>query len=307
MTLEYLRYFIAVYESGSIQGASRQLFVSAQGIGQGIRRLEESIGVTLLVRTPAGVRPTAFGQKFYQRAKGVDEQLRGLEELVREHNARQKVHLTVGTLGHSKFLSGINACAEQYARQNPELMIRVSSRVARTGAELLELLRGGEIDVSCLFHWQEHSDLRYLPVSGYSELTLLTRKGNPIVRDGAVQWPLLAGQGLIIAEEDDPFADVVRRLCSDNGFAPNFSIYSTENTFIARLVDAGTASIILRKAYLGAIMRSCSNTEAVPLLPEVRVAYSLILRKTGYSREQNRFVRFMQSFFSDVMGLGVAY
>ena len=75
MNIDYLRYFISACESGSIQSASKQLFVSAQGMGKGIQRLEESLGLRLLERTQSGAVPTEFGKLYYDQAKIVEKEM----------------------------------------------------------------------------------------------------------------------------------------------------------------------------------------------------------------------------------------
>lgn len=65
VTLKQLRYFARVVERGSISSASQDLNIAQTALGLQVRALEESLGVTLLVRHPKGVRPTVEGQLVY--------------------------------------------------------------------------------------------------------------------------------------------------------------------------------------------------------------------------------------------------
>lgn len=61
MTLNHLRYFLAVAEYASFRKAAEAVNISQPALSQAIRKLEEQFGAPLLERGPTGVRPTAFG------------------------------------------------------------------------------------------------------------------------------------------------------------------------------------------------------------------------------------------------------
>jgi DNA-binding transcriptional LysR family regulator len=64
-----LRAFCAAVDLGSISRAGRRLYVSQPALSKRIRNLERMAGTALLVRTPAGVRSTAAGQRLYAEAR----------------------------------------------------------------------------------------------------------------------------------------------------------------------------------------------------------------------------------------------
>src|SRR5215203_5033574 len=56
-----LESFVAVVEEGSIAGASRRLELTAGAVAQRIRKLEQDLGLRLLIRSGRSVRPTDVG------------------------------------------------------------------------------------------------------------------------------------------------------------------------------------------------------------------------------------------------------
>jgi LysR family transcriptional regulator, transcriptional activator of the cysJI operon len=64
-----LRAFCAAVDLGSISRAGRLLYISQPALSKRIRNLERMAGTELLVRTPAGVRSTAAGQRLYPEAR----------------------------------------------------------------------------------------------------------------------------------------------------------------------------------------------------------------------------------------------
>ena len=71
MDLRQLRYFVAIVEAGSFSRAAERVHVVQSALSLHVRRLEERLGVQLLVREAKGVRPTEAGQKLLVRAQAI--------------------------------------------------------------------------------------------------------------------------------------------------------------------------------------------------------------------------------------------
>lgn len=69
MNINQVKYFVTVYEQGSISTAARGHNVSAQAVSKAISDLERDYGQKLFDRTNSGVSPTVQGRAFYQKAK----------------------------------------------------------------------------------------------------------------------------------------------------------------------------------------------------------------------------------------------
>lgn len=68
MTLQQMRYFIAVAQNLSFSKAAQQNFVSQTAVSQQIKLLEEELGTQLLQRTRHSVALTSAGPVFYEYA-----------------------------------------------------------------------------------------------------------------------------------------------------------------------------------------------------------------------------------------------
>ena len=85
---QQLRYFVAVYNMGSITSAAQQVHATQSGVSMQIREFEERLGLSLFERTPTGVQPTKAGEVVYRRATRILQELGELENDViaqREH------------------------------------------------------------------------------------------------------------------------------------------------------------------------------------------------------------------------------
>ena len=59
--------YVAVIECGSLTAAARRLGRSLQAVSRLLADLEQTLGVQLVARTTRSCRPTAAGERFYER------------------------------------------------------------------------------------------------------------------------------------------------------------------------------------------------------------------------------------------------
>ncbi|MEU7890312.1 LysR family transcriptional regulator [Microbispora bryophytorum] len=69
--LRELRVFVVVAEEGGMSAAARRLHISQPALSQTVGMLERRLGVKLLVRSSAGVRPTEAGVTLLAEARAV--------------------------------------------------------------------------------------------------------------------------------------------------------------------------------------------------------------------------------------------
>ena len=69
MTLQQLRYVIAVANSKSINKAAEELFITQPSLSSSIKELEEEIGIDLFLRSNKGVLITPEGEEFLSYAR----------------------------------------------------------------------------------------------------------------------------------------------------------------------------------------------------------------------------------------------
>lgn len=67
LTLQQLHYMDEIVKQGSINQAALSLFVSQSSISNGIRELEEELGITIFIRHNMGMRLTPEGQKLHHQ------------------------------------------------------------------------------------------------------------------------------------------------------------------------------------------------------------------------------------------------
>lgn len=79
MTLQQLRYIVAVAELGSITEAAKSLYISQPSLSHAIKALEHTVGITIFIRNRAGITVTQEGKEFLGYARQVLQQMELLE------------------------------------------------------------------------------------------------------------------------------------------------------------------------------------------------------------------------------------
>jgi len=88
--------FVRVADAGSFSGAARQLRIGQSAMSKTIARLEDRLGVRLLLRSTRGLAPTEAGRNFYDRAIRLIEEAEAAELAARGSAASLSGPLRIG-------------------------------------------------------------------------------------------------------------------------------------------------------------------------------------------------------------------
>ena len=95
MTLQQLRYLVAIAEYGSINAAATNMFASQSNLSTAVRDLEREFGINIFTRSNRGVTPTNEGTELLAYARQVLEQADMLESrYANGHNAQRRLAIS---------------------------------------------------------------------------------------------------------------------------------------------------------------------------------------------------------------------
>ena len=80
MTLQQIKYFITVAESGSISEAAKRLFTAQSSISSAVKEIENTYGIIAFIRESTGVHLTRSGEELFIEFKGILSRLDYLNE-----------------------------------------------------------------------------------------------------------------------------------------------------------------------------------------------------------------------------------
>ena len=80
MTLQQLKYILAIVDCGSISEAAKQLYISQPSLSNAVKELEEEFGIEIFLRSSKGIALTNEGMEFLSYARQVVEQAELMEQ-----------------------------------------------------------------------------------------------------------------------------------------------------------------------------------------------------------------------------------
>ena len=169
------RYFLAVFDSGSLAAAGERLHIAPSAVSRQIALLEESVGVALFERRPRGMEPTAAGNALAHHARRASlEEQALLSELRGGDYPGARVIRLVSTEGLSRYF--LPHVLIQHYQQSPDFqyVLEVMSPL-----ECAEKIKRGDADVGLTFSTAPTDGVEIL-YSGRSAIRALMRAGHPL-------------------------------------------------------------------------------------------------------------------------------
>ena len=85
VTIQQLKYIVSVVENGTITEAAKKLYISQPSLSNTIKDIEEEVGITIFIRSRAGIVVTPEGMEFVGYARQVLRQMELLEDKYISH------------------------------------------------------------------------------------------------------------------------------------------------------------------------------------------------------------------------------
>ena len=245
LDLNLLRVLVAVYRTGSVTAAGRQLALSQPATSNALARLRKFFGDELFVRSPSGLHPTRTAQRI---APAVIAQLQALESTVLStetfdaQSSSAHWRLSLSDLGEILFLP---ALAQALRKESPHSHV---SNVAVAATQVSEALEAREIDVAIGILQPLHSGIdseslfqeRFVAITGADWKPAVGRLERALTADQ------LAGAALAVA-------------------APTATIHGDVELMLKQLKLIDRA--VLRTRHYGALPELVTRTDLLAIVP----------------------------------------
>lgn len=244
MNIKHLRSFLTVAESGSLSAASDRLRVTQPALSRQIRLIETAVKAQLFERSGRGMQLTRSGLEFFERIKGLVDQLdKAIEEATSSSlETSGKVTFgmvpTVGTALASRL-------AQRVAHEFPEVSLRI---VEGYGAHLIDWLHRGEVDVVMIYGPGADLHLRVTEIL-YEKLLLISSKSEE-PRTAPVSLTDLASLRLVLPSRPHGLRTTVERFAEKKGASLRVKFEADSFSVLKDLVRAGLGHTILPRSAL---------------------------------------------------------
>lgn len=231
MDTRSIQCFIACYETHSINKAAGVLYITPQGLGKIINKLEEELGAPLFERTRRGLVPTECGSYFYEQSRGLVRQLHTLQmEMKRivENENKIRVGYSIGIMN----IFNIEKI-ETFQMENSH---GYSGWTEGFNDEIIEMVQDGRLDVAFVIGDREPAGI--LRESLFQKkLSALVYEGHPLFTRKSLVFRDLENEPLILLNEKFwTFHSVVQR-CTEAGFLPRIHIKTMESFLIYQFTN----------------------------------------------------------------------
>jgi len=315
MDLRALRYFVYVAEARSFSKAALQLGVAQPALSRQIQKLEEELGLELILRAGRQLELTEAGLLLLERAHSLIRQVAQTADDVRAHGLRIRGTLTVGVSPTVSEAVGPGIVRECAAR-HPDVRLNFVEGVS---AFIFKRLIDQELTLCLMHNPPRHQGVEIEPL--YTEPMYLVgpgRKaaGHPPVRDAmrVERLPLILPHrthGLRMLLERAMAEQMAEQTTEQGGrfeVAVQVDGYTTTKAFVAaglgytvlpfssvrREVEQGQLSAVrLRKPKLSwtlslAYRKDQRNARAVMALRDIIAAQVGVLQAEGKCHERPR-------------------
>lgn len=258
MTLQQLRAFLAIVESGSFRGAARELGVSQAGLTNSLQALESGLGVSLLQRSVQGVALTDEGKRLLARAQLIDREARRAVDEAQRPRGEVSGTLHAG-LGPTPTGALLHLVVPDFHARFPAVKLKLVSGFYE---QLRPALQQGLIELAVTALPDEG------PGPGFdskplfrSELVVVARRGHPRAKARALR-ELEGCEWILLGSPGGPGGTTLRFHAEQGLPAPRVAATCESFTQLAALIG-GTDWLALLPAVM--VERGLLGSQVVPI------------------------------------------
>ena len=229
MDVKELKCFAAVYEERRINKAAGKLFITSQGLGKVIQKLEEELNITLFERSKKGVVPTEGAVFLYGKAKQMLELVREMEQGIRQIKMKDHTLRLACARGVLNALSF--SLISDFMESCPSLHVEWAEFSNREVKEKVEDL---EADVGIVVGRTPSGRIDERKIAS-RDIRLIIYEGHPLYRRDRVGVEELKGEKIVILNEQFQVFHTFRELCKQCGFEPDVAAKTVDSSFLFQL------------------------------------------------------------------------
>lgn len=252
LEVRHLRLVVAVADSGSLTAAARMLDLAQPSVSNQLRRIEESAGGELFVRSPHGVEPTERGRVLLQRARSILGKLDQISSAGAPARMPPVVRVRTFVLPFELMLP-----LAQWLVPGTRWEIGAGNM-----AEGLAAVAEGQADLYFGLHW----DGPVAPGLVVEEVVrergwVVMPAGHRFAAEPVVELAALAGETWVCRQEPELVRSLMRE-CRRAGFEPDIQFRTADAASLMALVASGAAVALtspLADAIDAVAVRPCSG------------------------------------------------
>ena len=206
MTLQQLRYAIAIADCKSMNKAAAELFITQPSLSNTIKDLENEIHIEIFVRTNRGITITPEGEEFLGYARQMLDHYRLIEERYVE-NAFSKKKFSVSMQHYTFAVEAFIQMAKKFGMDEYEFAIHETKT-----SEVIENVRLNKSEIGIIYKNEfndkfidkilRNSELEFIPLFD-CKIYVYMSKGNPLAEKEMIDFADLQQYPCLSFEQGD--------------------------------------------------------------------------------------------------------
>ena len=230
MTLQQLRYIIAIVQAGSLNMAARALFISQPSLSHTIKVLETELGVPLFSRSGRNIVLTKYGEILLRHTNRIMQELHGAQKELADTKEAQKLTVTIYLFAASMIIPSF---LTRFRQEHPDIRFEILQQHNKPGQQS-----------------QNHVDLflssSINPIENDHSVTLLKEDimlampdTDPHARKSSVNLDEFEKAGFISLEAGASLRTITDFYCRMAGFIPHVVLESDSPMTVREFIRAG--------------------------------------------------------------------
>ena len=259
MTLQELKYLVALADHGHFGRAAEACFITQSTLSTQIKKLEDFLGVTLFDRSLKRVVPTPIGHEILQAARNIVEEAERIRDVARhaQDPMARTIHLgVIPTLGPYYLPHALTLVH----RKHPGLRMLLREEMT---PQILEHLGAGKLDAGLLALPVGDDSLRAEPLF-YEPFYAALPAGHALAARKVLKVSDIMGEKLLLLDEGHCLRDQALDVCG-TGSTGREEVRATSLETLRQMVAMGLGLTLLPALAVDAAPRI--NKKAVEIRP----------------------------------------
>jgi len=239
MTLQELKYLVALADHGHFGRAAEACFITQSTLSTQIKKLEDFLGVTLFDRSLKRITPTPIGREILAAARSIVEESERIRELAKhaQDPMARTLHLgVIPTLGPYYLPHALTLVH----RKHPDLRLLLREEMT---PQILEHLIDGKLDAGLLALPVTDDSLRVEPLF-YEPFFAALPAGHPLAKQSTLKVADIMAEKLLLLDEGHCLRDQALDVCG-TGSRGREEVRATSLETLRQMVGMGLGLTLL--------------------------------------------------------------
>lgn len=208
VTLTQLEYIVAVDTHRHFATAAKKCFITQPTLSMQIKKLEETLDVTIFDRSKQPIIPTDVGTSIIEQARIILGETHKIDEIVKHHMNCIEGSLKIGIIPTlAPFL--LPMFIGDYIRKYPAIKVEVEELVSN---EIMDRLKKDQLDVGIFVTPAKDDKIKEAPIF-YEEMLIYAHKDHPLLNKPLIEVKDIATPEIWMLGDGHCFRNQVINLC----------------------------------------------------------------------------------------------